>query len=222
MTMLDIYLDLMLYVRHCFSETEAASKSEHDQDEIRGRLQSCDNKARKLGAPKSTIATARLATVAYIDEVALSRQWAGQVQWSRNPIQKSDLGTTNLGAEFYEELSRLGKQKWDLEVQKIYLAALSLGFRGKYFSNDDESKRNEIRQAILTDLMPEATGIPLEKLRLLGGDESGTKVSKSRIARRPRMIPLLVIIPGAIILSTFWLFHYLVLNLVKELAERIH
>ena len=74
--------------------------------------------------------------VAWIDEVILSSEYKEKKQWRKNLLQKKFYSTSNAGYEFYERLSNIEKHNYTLRL--LYLYSLFLGFRGKYYKNEDK------------------------------------------------------------------------------------
>lgn len=71
----------------------------------------------------------------WIDEVILSSDFKDKKQWRKNLLQKKFFNTSNAGYEFYDELSRIDKNAYDLRM--LYLYCLFLGFKGRYYKDED-------------------------------------------------------------------------------------
>ena len=70
------------------------------------------------------------AVVAWIDEMAMSHDWAGASTWRLSPLQRHYFSTTRAGVGFFERLQTLAPQAH--EVREVYALALLAGFQGDY------------------------------------------------------------------------------------------
>lgn len=97
---------------------------------------------------------------ALADEVLLHGEaWTGREHWLDNLLELSLFGTRVAGERIFQRLDVLlsGRQQHDTDLLSIYLAALSLGFRGRYYRPQDEPARRRYRQA-LADLLARSAG----------------------------------------------------------------
>lgn len=107
---------------------------------------------------------ALFAACAFADEAILDSSWPGRDAWMRRKLQETRFHTANAGVEFYERLEMLcangapdatGSAAPDgraaaldesrRELLEVYVACLTLGFRGKY--NDGPGKTQVKRLA---------------------------------------------------------------------------
>jgi type IV/VI secretion system ImpK/VasF family protein len=91
---------------------------------------------------------ARFAVIAWLDEVMLKATHAESQefyqQWKRAPLQAELYNTANAGEEFFERLEKLRPSQ--KEVNEIYHLSLSLGFRGRYYDEEQDYKLLEMRR----------------------------------------------------------------------------
>jgi len=90
--------------------------------------------------------------VAWIDEVVLSSKYREKKVWRRDLLQKKFFNTSNAGHEFYERLDALDPKEFELRL--LYLYCLFLGFRGKYYRDEDKDTLSAIfekEQSLLHD-----------------------------------------------------------------------
>ncbi|MBL0709007.1 MAG: DotU family type IV/VI secretion system protein [Sulfurimonas sp.] len=85
---------------------------------------------------KSDFNDALFPFVAWIDEVIQSSDFKDKKQWRKYLLQKRYFSTSNAGWEFYERLSSLEENIFDIRL--VYLYCLFLGFRGRYYKDEDE------------------------------------------------------------------------------------
>lgn len=118
--------------------------------------------------PPQDYDTARFAVVAWVDEQVL--QFTHQAnrelsqQWKRSPLQVQLFNTANAGEEFFDRLTHL--EPAQKEIREIYHLCLCLGFRGRYYDDNQEYKRVELRREAgqhLLNPIPEL--LELEKRR---------------------------------------------------------
>jgi type VI secretion system protein ImpK len=73
--------------------------------------------------------------IAWVDEMILSSSYKQKREWRKNLLQKKFFNISNAGYEFYERLNALDKNAFDLRL--LYLYCLFLGFKGRYYRNED-------------------------------------------------------------------------------------
>ena len=134
---------------------------------------------------------ALFAVCAFADETVLDSSWPGRDAWMRRKLQEERFHTANAGWEFYERFERLNtdgitdenrdesdspsetpRNRARRDLLEVYLACLTLGFKGRY---DDDPGRDRIDrmadaglERLMTDsrlseekVFPEAYGTPL-------------------------------------------------------------
>jgi type VI secretion system protein ImpK len=101
-----------------------------------------------IGMAQDSIAEAKYAIVALMDEAVLSVPGACRDYWISRPMQLDYFGDNIAGQEFYEKLQKLLLQPENKkDVLEVYYLCLALGFEGKYrIANPEE------RLAIMDDL----------------------------------------------------------------------
>lgn len=91
---------------------------------------------------------ARFAMIAWLDEVMLKATYAENQefyqQWQHAPLQAELYNTANAGVEFFEHLEQLRPSQ--KEVGEIYHLCLCLGFRGRYYDEEQDYKLLEMRR----------------------------------------------------------------------------
>lgn len=91
---------------------------------------------------------ARFAIVAWIDEIMLQSTYTVNPdlyqRWKRSPLQAELYSTANAGEEFFERLEKLRPQQ--KEISEIYHLCLCLGFRGRYYDEEQDYKLLELRR----------------------------------------------------------------------------
>jgi len=91
---------------------------------------------------------ARFAIVAWIDEIMLQSTYTANPElyqrWKRSPLQAELYNTTNAGEEFFERLEKLHPNQ--KEINEIYHLCLCLGFRGRYYDEEQDFQLLELRR----------------------------------------------------------------------------
>ena len=94
--------------------------------------------------------------VAWIDETILNSEHENRKAWQKSLLQKKFFNTSNAGEVFYSNFKHLSKDAFELRI--LYLYALFLGFKGKYYRNDDAQKLEALftsQKSLLQDTFTE-------------------------------------------------------------------
>ncbi len=90
---------------------------------------------------------AQYVMVAAADEVFVSLPWSGARYWEANLLETERFGTRSAGQSVFTRIERLLAEAHPdkRELAAVYLAALALGFRGKYAGRPDEGVLDQYR-----------------------------------------------------------------------------
>ncbi len=89
---------------------------------------------------------------AFIDELMMSRAWAGKSLWMSNPIQLKMYGDFLAGENFFNKLNELRENpKENIELIELYYLLLELGYQGCY-RGDDNIKLEAIKTSIYNQI----------------------------------------------------------------------
>lgn len=105
---------------------------------------------RVAGKPTDNYFDAQYVMAALADDVFIHLNWEGKHAWTSNPLEAALFGSHTAGEKVFEELDRLLRDRdpADRSLAAVYLNALSLGFRGKYYGVNDHGRlrgyRNEL------------------------------------------------------------------------------
>jgi type VI secretion system protein ImpK len=85
---------------------------------------------------------AQYVMVALADEIFLHMEWEGQRAWVSNLLESKIFHTHAAGELFFEKMDRLLHEQNPVnrDLAAVYLMALSLGFRGKYYDRNDHGE----------------------------------------------------------------------------------
>ena len=95
---------------------------------------------------------AQYVMVALADEVFLHTEWEGQKTWVSNLLESRIFKTHAAGEIFFDRLDRLlhGQNPVYRDLAAVYLMALSLGFKGKYYDTDDKGEIARYRRQLFS------------------------------------------------------------------------
>ena len=95
---------------------------------------------------------AQYVMVALADEIFLHMEWEGQSAWVSNLLEAKIFRSHAAGQVFFENLDRLLQEQNPItrDLATVYLMALSLGFKGKYYGMDDRGRLALYRQQLFT------------------------------------------------------------------------
>lgn len=103
-------------------------------------LQNQAAEARRLGGVLAgdVYAQAQYLMAALADEIFLNLEWAGRERWRNNLIESKLFESHNAGDIVFERLDELlvRKDAVDIDLARLYLATLALGFQGRYRDAD--------------------------------------------------------------------------------------
>ncbi|MBN9526611.1 MAG: DotU family type IV/VI secretion system protein [Alphaproteobacteria bacterium] len=126
--------------------------------------------------------------VAFADDVLLSIPWWGREQWVSAPLEAHIFGTRVAGDTFFDDIDGdlAGYGIGRAELARVYLAALALGFQGKYRGRDAAPLMDDYRRR----LYGIAYGVAAE--RATAGDQLvGQALDHTRRGGVPRRLPSL-------------------------------
>jgi type VI secretion system protein ImpK len=87
---------------------------------------------------------------ALADETFLRLDWRGNDYWTEHLLETQLFNSHNAGEELFARLDRLLDQpeRSYTDIYAVYLMALALGFRGKYWGVDDNGRLEGYRQRL--------------------------------------------------------------------------
>lgn len=133
-----------------FVHTPAAARGEFTtiRKEINVLLDQQKALVRRYEIAQTEYDNARFAVIAWLDEIMLKATYADNKeffqQWQHAPLQVELHNTANAGVEFFDHLEQVRPSQKD--VNEIYHLCLCLGFRGGYYSEEQDYKLLEMRR----------------------------------------------------------------------------
>ena len=170
---------------------------------------------------------AQYVMVALADEIFLHMQWEGQRAWVTNLLEAKIFRTHAAGQFFFEKLDRLLREQNPVykDLAAVYLMALSLGFKGKYYGMDDRGKLARYRLQLFTfiygrepDLDDETRYVFPEAYYHNVREESQRKLSDPR---KWILVLLLVMVVYVTATQMFWMQFTQEVNTVNQSITKI-
>ena len=92
-----------------------------------------ERKAFEMKIPMQKVKEAKFALASYIDEVVLTSNWPGRMEWMSKTLQLTFFGEHLGGEGFFKHLNAL-RRAGDrfVDVMEVYYVCLQLGFEGMY------------------------------------------------------------------------------------------
>ncbi len=128
-----------------YGDGTPAPSPEHLQRQLVAYIDQCDRQAAGLGGIfLEAYGDVRYAMVAIADELLITNPWSYQQWWQQNLLEEAVQGTYIAGEEFFRRAERILSARRSseyIEVAKVYLLCLLLGFHGKYRGSENCAER---------------------------------------------------------------------------------
>ncbi|MBF0240675.1 MAG: DotU family type IV/VI secretion system protein, partial [SAR324 cluster bacterium] len=91
------------------------------------------------------------AVVAFIDESIMLSAWKHKKEWKKELLQAKYFKSVHAGEEFYTQLNKLSPfDPAEKDIREVYYYCLTLGYRGKYYTDEDQSYLDKLKAENLT------------------------------------------------------------------------
>jgi len=146
MRLSDTFMELMSFTAHLMRRIERGESATYaDVSSLYDVLyQRAREQGQTGGYSDEDISEAWFAVCAWIDEMLLCSEWPEKDQWEGRQLQRIHFQTVNGGEEFFSRLQDLPLEKG--QVREVYLYCLAMGFKGRFFSPEDEMKLARIKE----------------------------------------------------------------------------
>lgn len=159
MRLSDCFMEIIAYASFVARKGAATSLP---YDKVRTNMQRLIAQSEALldkgNFTKDDFNLARFAVFAWVDEVILSSQWEGRLQWQREQLQRQYFQTADAGELFFERLNTIGPHQMD--VREVFFLCLALGFTGQFCNEGDEFLLEQLRSSNLKLLTGSSMGLP--------------------------------------------------------------
>ncbi|MFP4480608.1 MAG: DotU family type IV/VI secretion system protein [Desulfohalobiaceae bacterium] len=188
MSLLDTFSEPLAYVSLLINELPEEAGYGVVQEDLDNLLQQSAEQADTVD--RKSFEAAFFAVCAWIDEQLLNSGWQGREEWLMQPLQKRYYNTLQAGEKFYDYLEELlspeqeptadefsfssrgepaqDSQKYSQpgrrQALEVFAVCLSLGFRGRYFREQDRSILQELKGKCLKAIYDSEAGLDTEQL----------------------------------------------------------
>ncbi len=165
---------------------------------------------------------AKYAVIAFIDEAILSLPWEHKYKWKKELLQAGHFQTVTAGQGFYDRLNSLNPvNPAEKDIREVYYYCLALGFKGKYFKNEDQSKLMEIRETNLNLLVGGEDQLLKRKNESLFPESHITGKKGTGMVTKRSYNALFAGIPLLLFLLLFFIFKSRIVEAANELITII-
>ena len=122
-------------------------------ESLRTRLhqlfQSAEESGRGSGVSQETLAQARYAVAAFIDEMLINSRWPHKDEWAARPLQYEFFGEFVAGEGFFKRVEHIrGGIPVNVDLLELYTYCLMLGFEGQYKLENRERLRGLVEDLV--------------------------------------------------------------------------
>lgn len=120
---------------------------------------------RAAGKPTDNYFDAQYVMAVFADDIFIHLDWEGKRVWTSNLLETALFAKHLGGEEFFERLDRLLRDRdpADRSLAAVYLNALSLGFRGKYYGVNDHGRLRRYRHELFAFIFRQPADLVHEK-----------------------------------------------------------
>lgn len=190
--------------------------AESVKTQLKASLDDTCTKATNDGHPPEHVKNALYATVAWIDELAMSFDWPGAAPWRLAPLQRHYFSTTRAGVGFFDRLRALPDPATD--VREVFALMLLAGFQGD-FAHRPPGELQKFRRDLLERVARESGMAPAGNDELLfpGLRSPGRQATLRRAG--PSMAAVALVIGPLLILLAIYV--YLDVQLSHQITQVI-
>jgi type VI secretion system protein ImpK len=168
---------------------------------------------------------AQYVMVAMADEALLQLDWPGREAWARRPLEAdSRFGTHVAGERVFDRLDEIAKNRVPVsgDLLSVYLAALSLGFQGRYRVEPSAAEIARFRRDLVRELRRQEPRMVAPVEDLCAEAARGVRDKEPRrglSSLRDGLLPLLAVICGMLVIGhALWFYRT---NDVRDRLDQI-
>lgn len=172
---------------------------------------------RAAGKPTDNYLEAQYVMAAFADDVFIHLEWEGRHAWMSNLMESALFQSHNAGEKFFQRLDRLLRDHDPSKkgLAAVYLSALSLGFRGKYYGLNDHGKLRRYRRELFDFIFRQPVDLLNEsKIAFPDSYLQNVRQEKRKKLTNPRVW---LAVLGLVIFAYLAVSHGLWMNLTKRL-----
>lgn len=151
---------------------------------------------------------AQYVMVAMADEVFLHDvDWPGREEWARRPMEaEAHFGTHVAGERVFDRLEEIckGHRSVSAELLSVYLAALSLGFRGRYRFDPHAPDLERFRRDLIREIRRVEPRMVAPAIEVCPDAVAGVRDKEPRrglTSLREGVLPLVAVIAGMVLIG---------------------
>lgn len=142
--LIDCFMEIIAYTLYLIDCREQAEPDfESVQADYYSLLERSGKYAQRAKISSSDWKKACFPVCAWVDEQIMCSSWPEKSKWQKNQLQLKYFQTTMAGREFFSRLEKLKEN--DREVREVYTYCLALGYKGRYYTDDDQMQLSEIK-----------------------------------------------------------------------------
>ncbi len=153
MRLIDFFADIFAYTLLLLENSANQPSIDQAREELEKLFSQARHTALDKGVDRETFAEAMFAVCAWVDETLLCSNWEARDEWKKNQLQRMHFNTTNAGVEFFDKLEKL--EPGQKHLMEVFATCLVLGFRGRYFHDDQLAELQEIKRRLLKQVQGE-------------------------------------------------------------------
>jgi type VI secretion system protein ImpK len=174
---------------------------------------------RAAGKPTDNYFEAQYVMAVFADDIFINLDWEGKRAWTSNLLETTLFRTHVAGEMFFEKLDRLVRDRdpADRSLAAVYLNALSLGFRGKYYGINDHGKLRRYRHELFAFIFRQPADLVNEaKVAFPDSYVDNVKKEKSKKLMNPRVWLAML---GVVLFAYLAVSHGLWLKLTARIEQ---
>jgi type VI secretion system protein ImpK len=140
--LIDSFTEILTYAAY-FKETSVSENPEFEtvKNDIDELFKRSENIAKNSQIKNIEWKKGCFPVCALVDEIILCSDWNEKNNWRKNQLQLRYFKTTRAGDLFFDKLNKAESK----QLREVFTYCLAMGFKGKYFSEDDFMTLSEIK-----------------------------------------------------------------------------
>jgi len=174
---------------------------------------------RAAGKPTDNYFEAQYVMAVFADDIFINLDWEGKRAWTSNLLETTLFRSHVAGEMFFEKLDRLLRDRdpADRSLAAVYLNALSLGFRGKYYGINDHGKLRRYRHELFAFIFRQPADLVNEaKVAFPDSYVNNVKKEKSQKLMNPRVWVAML---GVVLIAYLAVSHGIWLKLTARIEQ---
>ena len=204
-SLVDCFMEIFAYTLNLIKEIEQGEKPDFNivKKNYETLFERSARQAAQAGFSNVKWKKGSFPVCAFVDEKILCSSWSDKIHWMNHQLQRKYFHTTNAGQEFFQRMEKLTDD--DKELREIYSYCLTLGFNGRYYSDDEKDKLQEIKADNLLKYFQDDEDVALPEVIFPEAYPDEVRKLRHKTSFFTRAWPYLFILPPFIIGALYWL-----------------